>query len=338
MLVFTDEWIQQVREENERPGISFKPFVYPLATRDEYKTMREKIETWISSLPQPSQEALIPKLRLLENIDGALDELIIGYFMIMQGYQVEYEKAFSNLTPDWYVKTNIDVPNFVIELFSKDISKAKESQLKQVGELTKRLQQIQCPIVLNMQIKNESIILNQKINKEIAYKVEQWLVQHNPHNDEYFELHGISFIVGSHDNELEHLLVLGPFLSDMVNPIPLRVKIEQKIRRYKEIILSEKLPFVIGASADFLTALGIDDLTDVLYGTCVLHVRYNKATKEILERRNGRKNNGLFAEKPLLSAVIWLVNYDFDKWKISIFHNPNARYPLPESTFNNCNI
>ena len=84
--------------------------------------------------------------------------------------------------------------------------------------------------------------------------------------------------------------------------------------------------------ADFFTGLGSDDLENVLFGQKVFDV-FNKFTGEVVSQTVSRKNDGLFVERPLLSAAIWGWKSYSDEWKMKAFINTVAQNPFSPNVF-----
>ena len=313
MLVFTKEWVKQIHDRyNHRPEGS-RPFLYSVATDNECKPLRAEIEKFVANLPQSTQGKVISRLRSPYSFIQTYHELVVGDLLIRRDYDIEYEKTIKGLTPDWYVQPKDQIPSFIVEVFTDNISNARASKLRQVDDLHRRLNQI--PIgVANDEDYEKKLILNQKLNKNIAKKVALWLTNGKPPAGAELSIEGTIFKVLHYNNQYSTLQFAGPPEAFWVNPTPLKENLEKKIKRYKDI----NIPLVICVFADFRTGYRFDDIQDVLLGE-----RKTVTTK------------GLFDKYHILSATIWmdLMDIKTSKWEMKMLNNPNALLPLPSATF-----
>ncbi len=119
-----------------------------------------------------------------------------------------------------------------------------------------------------------------------------------------------------------------------VDTKPLRENIEEKISRYKVLVIGKGIPLVVGTVADPQTSLNFKNFQDVLLGEREDTLYFENSTNKVVKKRQTRKQNGLFLKtNESLSAAIWVWKDDFGKWSIKAIHNPYAKEKLPCNTF-----
>lgn len=331
MCVFSEEWVQQIKKRYERCEDFQRPPLRVVATDPKLQPMRDQIESWVKNLSEEQQKKVIQNLRSTENFLHTYHELVVGSLLKDFEFLPEYEKDLNGQTPDWYVSTEENDPPFIVEVFTSNVSDTQRGDELQTRDLQGRLRQIPLDFGLHISLNDEIVELTPRLNKKIANDIRKWLIQNNPSVEVELNLEELTAKVISRDRGYTGVQYAGFSKGFGVNPKPLRKNIEDKVAKYKMLIASIKMPLVIAVVADFLTGFGSDELKDVLFGQEVFNVTFNKKTMEHVNQTVSQKNNGLFLEKPLLSAAIWIWQEYFSEWKMKTFVNPIAQNPLSES-------
>jgi len=334
MQVFSEEWVQKIRRRYERLPDYQRPLIYLVATSDKFQTVRDEVEQWVGELPDDEQFKVIPRLRSSRRFTQTYHELVVGNILREFGYQAEYEKALNGLTPDWYVHPSSKrTPAFIVEVLDVNVSDTTNSEQRQIRALLGRLRSIPVGVVLGIELYRAKVTLDQKRNKMIAARIQQWLTDDVPPVGAQLSIDGIVFKIIHRDISYPSVRALATAGMFWVNPKALRDSLETKVHRYKDLATQASIPLVIGVVADPQTGLDADDLWDVLFGQEVYEVTFEESTGAIVEGRPIRKANGLFRKaSPALSATIWLWGAS-GEWQIRAVYNPNALNPLPVNAF-----
>lgn len=326
--VFENDWIEQLRDRYEKPGVTAPP-VYRVATQEFWQPIRDEIEKTFGSLSKISQQKLLPKLRNPESFLQTYNELAVGGYFLQFGFRIEYERQFDRLTPDWLVSKDGE-PFFLVECFTRTVSQEVESQQKAISELWQRIREIPVGVGIDISYQDQSspVILNPALTKRIVGRLKNWLIRQEPEDGESINIEGLDFRIIYHNPKRSSPGLIGPSPSAafVVNDLPVRTEIENKIRKYEELASALRLPLIIAITPGFETAIEVDDLENILYGEEVFQF-LNDGTARI-----GRRENGLFGRKPGLSVLLGLWKSGFT-WRPAVFHNPDANYPVAEDSF-----
>jgi hypothetical protein len=334
MLVFTEEWLKGLTHRYRNHKGHSKPFIYFVAVEDEFKSTREQIEKWVALLPAGLQKKVIASLQSDVGFQQTYHELAVGSLISGSGLQLTYERDFDGLTPDWFVSAGNGL-NFIVEVFSENVSQTTDSLDARLGELQSRISELPFDFALSVDIPFDwnSLSLDSGRSKIIAKKVKDWLASDNPQIGTELHVDEFSFEVILRDRKYAHVMLMGFGRSFWVNPEPLRRNIETKIDKYKKIALANKFPFLVAVVAEFRTGYDLEGLEDILFGKEVFDIAIDNATSEAVEQTTRRKNDGLFVKKPLLSGVIWASKPIAREWQMRSYLNPHAQFPLPEKSF-----
>ncbi len=150
-------------------------------------------------------------------------------------------------------------------------------------------------------------------NELIASRIKTWLEQARPDIGDRIQLEDFIFEVTEIDSPFRRVWLEGYNEFSFVSPMPLKQKILEKIELYKDLITSSSLPLVIAVVPGSKTLYETEELETSIYGR--------------------EKKEGLFAEKPLLSGVIWANQANQCEWQMKHYLNPRPQYRLPEGIF-----
>jgi len=160
--------------------------------------------------------------------------------------------------------------------------------------------------------------LNAQRAKEIAHEVKQWLEGSNSNVESELLLDEFTFGVVCRDKGFSTLQFGGFGDSFCVDPTPLRVNINKKVRKYKNVAATNNIPLVVAVVADLKTNYGDLEIKRILFGQA--------SGQDLLK-------DGLFAKKPLLTGAIRAWSPQIGKWQMRYYFNPKANNPLPENLF-----
>ena len=123
MLVFTENWLEALARRYRDYKRHTRPFVYFVATEDEFKQTRDQIEEWVSLLPENSRKKAIASLQTEAGFQQTYHELAVGGILRGLGLRTNYEMDFNGQTPDWCVSAS-GGSRFIVEVFTENISQA----------------------------------------------------------------------------------------------------------------------------------------------------------------------------------------------------------------------
>jgi hypothetical protein len=323
MEVFSKEYVQRVKSRYENNREYERPELYFIAVSELAQGFRDEIEEMFASLSTDEQKCAITRLQSIENFTQTYNELAVGCMLKKLGYKVEYDKTIDGLTPDWYVHSQGNKTAFIIEVFTtKYYGNDKLREDLQVKNLEGRLGKITFDAVLTIRL-DDHTTLNPGRNKRIVKEIEQWLTQEAPPTGAQYSGDGFTCDVertSCYSNVYPVVVRKGT----VVDPKRLKNTIEDKTKKYQCL----EVPIVVGVVTDPI--LG-GHLRSVLLGTKSARFSSNKLTGERITEYI-QSNDGLFGEKPDLSAVLW-ISRPSGGWKMTAIYNPTAMKPLPGDTF-----
>lgn len=356
MLVFTDEWVQQLQHRYRQHPEYTRPRIYFIATSDEARDVREEIEAMVAALPESVRKDLISRLRKDVSYVETYNELIVGNALRQLGYQVEYSKNIDGLTPDWYAYAKEGVPPFVVEVFSVRLIPESQEEQRRLSWLYYYLHQIPIAATLEIHVGGEHSLLLEprlsaaleidkgqspslpepRLSKAIADQVHDWLIKTNPSVGATLPLSGLTFTRLKTLHNTSHVVCIGPGAGCIVDTTRLRKSISEKLHRYKQVMTQRELPFVVAVVADTLTGLTVDNFLDVLLGQEVVKLALDKITGVPLDQQWGREEDGIMTTSSAnssLSVGLWVRPMARNQSYLQALYNANAAHPLPQHTF-----
>ena len=321
-IVFTPDWIQTAKSRHDsRPGFQ-QPWPYCIATEDKFYSVRQQIEDWVASLPATMQTKTIANLQEDKSFWQTYHELAIGSLLKNLGLRTAFQKDVNDYTPDWYVSPSDGSQPFIVEVLTDNISTSETSRNKQIDDLQHRLSAIPIDVVLGISFNRDhtKVKLNQHRSKIIAREVKQWLEERNSNVESKLplDLDEFTFEVYCRDKGFSTVQFFGFAVSFCVDSTPLRENIECKVHKYKHLAETNNMPLVVAVVADLRTNYGDLEMKTILFG--------QSFGQDLL-------NDGLFANKPLLTGVIRAWSPQIGKWQMQYYSNPRANHALPENLF-----
>jgi hypothetical protein len=317
MLVFTEEWLTKLINHYETlKKHEWRP-AYCVAMKDRFRPMRESIEVWVADQPEDSQAKLIKKLQSLKDKNSFLHtyhELVVGSLLKGSGLQTEYEKNVNGKTPDWYVAIKDPPHHFIVDVFTKNISDSKVRWDAWRTDLDERLRLIPLHVCIELSSTQRTEPPAFDRNEEIASRIKVWLEQKRPDIGDRLQLEDFIFEVSECDSPFRGVWLEG---NDFfcVSPVPIKLKILEKIECYENLIASNSIPLVVAVVAGPGTLYETEELKTAIHGR--------------------DKKDGLFACSPLLSGVIWASRKNMAEWEMRSCLNPLAQNRLPANVFGN---
>jgi hypothetical protein len=318
--VFTAEWIQTAEKRYGNRPRSLKSWPYLIATDGEFSSIRQQIEDWVADLSEAARKKIIPNLRSSDNFWHACHELAVGSFLKELGLQIEFEKQFGEQTPDWFVCSKDGLRPFIVEVFTVNVSESTDFENNQLDDLTRRLGEIPLDFAVKISCEDNSAIrqLDSKRSKKIAEAVRVWLQTFNGLSELSFSMNGFTFEIIHRDRGYPTVQYASPTKSIYAAWTPLREKIEGKIHKYKNLVLSNKFPLVVAVAPGLGTNYSNFEMKNILLGGVFVE---------------SPSSDGLFAKEPLLSGALFVSRESMAKWKINHYPNSKATFPLPENIF-----
>ena len=330
MRVFTPEWVQSIRTRYESRPVHPRPYIHFLATSPELQNTRAEIEAWVSDLAETAQARVIPRLQSNENSVHTYNELLFGSFLRALGYRADYERALGDrdLTPDWYVHARGKTPAFIVEVFTANPPDETVAQHHVIQDLLGRLQEIPLDAALTVRLYQRRHPLDHALNRKIEHAVRQWLVTDNARVGQELRSQDVGFELLQRDMGYSSLQAITAFGGYWIDDDSLRRKIEEKIRRYRRLAADLPIALVVAVVPHFMTAHHIASLEAAVYGTTRQRPSLEKFTGRIVREEATQITEGLFVQRPLLSAVVW-ARRTSDEWRRVAIRNPHALNPLP---------
>jgi len=299
MSFFDERYIDSLKEK-ERLGTLAKRgrAALRLATLPKWQPLRDSIDSLCSNLPLDSQRKLKSKRKDLENIWQTTNEIKVGLHLVGLDYEIEHEKKFGLKTPDWFVESKNGTLSFIVEVFTKtssDASKLENEYLNDLLELSKNIP-IGAALMIKPRPKN-SIEWSDEFVRRVAGGIEDWLKSAPPPNSSV-SIHGLEFELIKYSEKFNYVYYAIGYGAFVVNSIPVKESIEEKVERYREVCNQNELPLVVACLPDFSTAIEKEEFEEIC-----LH-------------------GDLFQANPELSSV-----WAFIDGSVEVFDNPTASRP-----------
>jgi hypothetical protein len=299
--VFEEEWIQQFRKRFDNSSVR-KPFLYHVATDPSFDALRTKIESLVALWPEDIRKSLIDKLRNPRHFKNTYNELVVGSHLKALGHEPIYEKSMDGLTPDYYVQ-EAGGGEFIVEVFTCNLSDEDVSYVNQVADLGSRIDKIPFGAHVKLVINLNEIALDQKRNKSISAAVKGWL-QTRPAVSSTLELEGVECELLAYSEFPNVGCMIGSFGGDCWGSnAQLAEAIHEKIKKYKKLGLRMYIAIV----AEQETGLTLEDLVNVLFGSEALQIQMDKTTGEIESKQMVRMDDGIADKIPShVAGILWM--------------------------------
>ncbi|HKR66065.1 MAG TPA: hypothetical protein VJZ00_20200, partial [Thermoanaerobaculia bacterium] len=208
-------------------------------------------------------------------------------------------------TPDWDVPATTASPQFLCDVFTVNPEQQRAKGDADLRDLTSRLGAIPIGVALMIE-RDPAVSYDPKQNASTARNVERWL-RGGVSKGARTSIGGFTFSVIATSSKFTHVQFIAPVTSFWGDDDPLVRTIEEKVSKYR----GAGLPIVIAIFADFLTAVGLEEVERAIRG-------------------NGH-GSGVFSNEAL-SAILWISRVN-GSWTIRAFSNPGARHPVAPELF-----
>ena len=337
-MLFTAEYLGELeRRHSSRPGYD-QPLVYRVATSDELRDVKSELESWLRALSATDRRVLLGNLRGTdETFLEAYHELAVGAMLASFGFKLNYQARFGTLTPDWSADATCGAPPLCVEVVTVNEPAALRSTHSATNELFHRLKGIPYGGILTWCFATSDHALDRNHVPRIASEVRRWLVPSQPGTPRpaagaELPLDNLVFRVVKCDPN-SPLRCRPPAEVFYANRRRLREAIAEKIKKYGDTALKERIALLIAVVADPLSGLSADSLVDVLFGSEVVKVSCDEPADELAEVPTFRVPDGLFRNaSKALSGVLW-VEGTAGRWRMDVVLNPEAANPIPVGVF-----
>lgn len=313
MQVFTSEFIGQLKAAYGRVPEHLRPLLWQVACSPANAALRAEIEEYVAELHPDDVSRYIERLQK-SNAQGpafqnTYHELVAGHLLRKRGFAPRYDPtvviAGKARTPDWEVPATPKTPQFLCDVFTANPEEQRAKRDAAVRDLTSRLNAIPIGVVL-MMTTERGVAHEASKNAATARQVERWLGAGAAEGDST-SAGGFTFSVIRVSPEFTNVQFIAPVSTFWGDDDPLADTIKEKVAKYA----GAGMPVVVAIFADFLTAVGIEEVERAIRG-------------------NGRAS-GVFSREAL-SAILWIRRVG-ESWDVRPFSNPAARQPLAEELF-----
>lgn len=273
---------EQLRRFEDRPP-ERRSLSYDIAVGDEYAPWRDWLDDQLALLPAKEAAAFAGKLWHDQWFWPGIIELGAGAALRAAGQNVDYERAWQGLTPDWTVLGPDGQPQALVEVLTDSPSQALAGQIRAWHALVERIKAIPVPVVLALapSTAGPSVAPDARTAKAITLGLSRFLLAGS--EDAEFRTHGYTFQIQG-DRRTGGLLrppgdstILVPpsGLAGVVTATTLVERIDAKVKKYRAIAQEADLPLIVAAGAHRFTGVGVAQLDHLLTGSLSMTVQFN---------------------------------------------------------------
>ena len=313
MTVFSTDYVSRIDTTYSRMPVYLRPLLYRVVCAPENAALREEIEEYVAGLHPDDAPRYIDRLQKSHDQGPAFQntyhELVAGHLLRTLGFSPRYDPTIiiggKPRTPDWDVAATDVSPQFLCDVFTVNPEQQRAKTDADLRDLTSRLGAIPIGVALMIEL-DRAASHDSKQSASIARNVERWL-RGGVSEGATTSIGGFTFSVIATSSNFTHVQFIAPVTSFWGDDDPLVRTIEEKVSKYR----GAGLPIVIAIFADFLTAVGLDEVERAIRG-------------------NGR-GLGVFSDEAL-SAILWTSRVN-GSWYVRAFCNPGARHRLSPELF-----
>lgn len=305
MTVFSSDFVTSVDATYNRMPVHLRPLLYRVVCAPENAALRAEIEEYVAELHPDDAPRYIKRLQKSKDQGPAFQntyhELVAGHLLRTLGFLPRYDPTIiidgKERTPDWDVPATAVSPRFLCDVFTVNPEQERAKRDADLADLTSRLGAIPIGVALMID-RDRSGSYDPKQNAATVRHVERWL-QSGVSKGAMTSIGGFTFSVISISSKFTHVQYLSSITPFWGDDDPLTRSIEEKVSKYR----GAGLPVVVAVFADFLTAVGLEEVERAIRG-------------------NGR-SPGVFSREAL-SAILWVSRVN-GSWTIRPFCNAAAR-------------
>lgn len=327
-LVFTEEWLSQLRNQFAGRHAYQTTYIYRVATFSKTSSQRREIEACVAGLSQGDQDKLIPRLRSSENHYQTYHELVVGALLIEAGLTVKYEEELDGgVSPDWVVRRSDGQLLMAVEVLTVNPSGDQAGWQRAIDEIFARLDKVPAGLALQVHVDDPDQVPDQQHIKLIEIEVRKWLSNGLPPVGSSIGVRGATLTVRAQCSDWTGIQVVGPSRAFIVDYDGLAQKLSAKVRRHGDAASGLHIPLVLAVITDAATQHDVQTIDHVLNGRPSYECLFDKSSGDILGTRFVRREDALFDVTPRLSAVFsaWPVS---GGWDMLVARNPKAEIPL----------
>lgn len=244
------------------------------------------------------------------DLNNTFQELLAGNILFNKHYSIGYNPKILGKTPDWMISNKNN--KAIIEVFTLNKYETLIEEKSQLVLLYSKLQQLQYPfgIVLNLSRMNQD--LSQMCNIDNAIEEVNNHIQNNPTNN----IPTLTLCCGIdlsflYQKENERISICGDskMLRGSAHSYRLINAIDVKYYKYKDIIRNSKIPFIICCVVNGYNRMNTASFNEMIFG--------NHQVNGVLSNKKGKEISGFLLIKN---------NYYYDNYEIEYIENPNANY------------
>lgn len=281
-IVFTDEFVADLRRRYEGKPSSYRSDLYYVGTSPDRSGLRAWVEAVVWRVPQPGRAKLIPRLRSDQHLANTLNELAVGAALQTAGRVAMYEHDLAGATPDWYVPGSADHPPVIVEVWSKNHEQRAVGRRRQWQALRDRVSKIPVGVVLNVLSQDRQGPPSTDVAKELVRHLRAWVAQGvpaagsqivlPPPNGSKDRVARYRFRVAGELPGATHALLTLPGDGGAYSTADALAQIETKIARYAFTAVSTGAAFVVVIAAQPGTPISKGTLRNIVDGRQSLEV------------------------------------------------------------------
>ena len=333
---FGPQFVAETRERYGKRPPEGRMLSYDLAVLEEHEPWRLWLDEQLDLLPEAVAKTFTENLWRDQNFWPDVIELATGAELRQRGFSVEFERRWGELTPDWTVLGKGGTAVALVEVLTYSPPPGTFGKMKAWHALVERLKEIPVPVVLTV-VGDPSRPLeapDARTAKKIAQDLRRALL--SPLHQIEFRSQGYTFLLRA-DPTTGHsmqppgmgtILVPPSNRAGVVSAQPATLKIEGKVKRYRELAQETGLPLIVAVGAHRFTGLQVQQLDDLLKGVSSVRFQLDFGDQYIGPPVEINPfNPPRWTMPPELAGVLWVNNefpYNTD-WR----PNPAAATPAP---------
>lgn len=246
------------------------PVIHYMLTDSKWGKWRSKYERCISLLPPAARSRIQRRLREdarnTANFQRKCHELYVGSLFAEWGYEVEYEPRCGTQTPDWIARNTRG--KLIIDVTSRNVRPEQDAVDASLNLLVDLLHMIRgnAKLIMEFQRPDAHIPIDDDQIVRIVERTEAWLATSPPIGDEKicFDDANLVFRFAEPNTIYHGILVLGGAHQPPHGHPAVEAIILEKLNKYRDLVETERCPFIVALSIDPRLGMAFDDLRYML--------------------------------------------------------------------------
>lgn len=332
MVVFDQDFVQQLERVNSSRPASYRSDLYFFVTSEDRRDVREWVERTVALLPDPGRTLLAKRLRADGNFVTAIQEIGVAAVLFEAGLSPESEPRLGRLTPDLFVPGSSDRPPLVFEVWTRQPQSGESSRRRSWQALVERVEKIPHPVGLLLVPRTRRCGApdRQEIT-QIGRELSSWLAAAQRHAGESHEVLGYRFQVAGSSPYPDRAFLPRPTEGGTVDTDIVMEIVREKTRRYRQMVTDLGAAFVVVLAGQPDTAMDLDMVRATLDGrqamTFLVPPSPSGPLGDVTMRMKAEHSPPVL--DGALSAVGWLSTTQASP-TLNLFENPRAVIPLPD--------